>query len=136
MTHGCLAWKGLLTLPSRRWWCGARIGRLLEDIDDANRALTLELTKRPRATSPLADGFRQGLSAWDPAVEFAFFFSRRPADAALRRAIMDRVVTLVYTGTARRCRRGSPAREMFRFVNVLHPLIAGVDNRTRATKRS
>lgn len=126
VTHGCLAWKRLLTLPSRRGWCGARIGRLLKDIDDANRALTLELTKGPRATPPLADGFRQGLSSWDPAVEFAFFFSRRPADAALRRAIMDRVVPLVYTGPLVDAAAVARARNV-RFVNVLQPLIAGVD---------
>ncbi len=135
VARGCLVWKRLLTLPSRRWWCGARIGRLLRDIDDANRALTVALAQRPRATPPLADGFRRGLPPWDSAMDFGFFFSRRPADAARRRAIMDRVVPLVYTNPLIDAAAVARARNIH-FVNVLQPLIAGVDKPYSRYERS
>jgi hypothetical protein len=124
-----------LVAASRRWWCGARIVRLLKDIDDANRALTVELTQSAQAGSPFTDEVRRDLPRWDSDVEFAFFFGRGPADVALRRSIMERIVPLVYTSPIVDAAAVARARNI-RSVNVLQPMIAGVDKPRSRYERS
>lgn len=135
VSHRCLAVQPLLWLPSLRWWCGGHVARLLNDIDEANRALTIELTTGAGGGPPFADGLRQNLSRWEPGTEFAFLFSRRGADAALRRSVMDRVVPAVYTNPLIDAAAVARARSI-RFLNVLQPMIAGVDKPYSRYERS
>ncbi len=109
--------------------------RLLKDIDDANRALTVELTQSAQAGSPFTDEVRRDLPRWDSDVEFAFFFGRGPADVALRRSIMERIVPLVYTSPIVDAAAVARARNI-RSVNVLQPMIAGVDKPRSRYERS